>query len=221
MYPYSTIYTFFFFNDTATTEIYTLSLHDALPISAGPDTARRGHGDPRGQCLVARGGPRWRGAGALPDAPPGARVPPGRVASVSRAHGRAGRRAARVPVRRRRDARLVARDARAASRVADRDRARANPRSAHVLRAHCRRSGGLALARGAAAELAVRRGRRAAPRGVLATPRRGAVRYGGAGGQYRAAQPPGGRAVRARALSRLFVSPRGRCLRRAREIGRA
>src|SRR3712207_7023773 len=25
----------FFFNDTATTEIYTLSLHDALPISAG------------------------------------------------------------------------------------------------------------------------------------------------------------------------------------------
>src|SRR5256885_10792098 len=27
------IYFFFFFNDTATTEIYTLSLHDALPIS--------------------------------------------------------------------------------------------------------------------------------------------------------------------------------------------
>src|SRR2546430_10922171 len=26
-------YLFFFFNDTATTEIYTLSLHDALPIS--------------------------------------------------------------------------------------------------------------------------------------------------------------------------------------------
>src|SRR5260370_41851696 len=26
---------FFFFNDTATTEIYTLSLHDALPISSG------------------------------------------------------------------------------------------------------------------------------------------------------------------------------------------
>src|SRR2546430_9681225 len=26
---------FFFFNDTATTEIYTLSLHDALPISYG------------------------------------------------------------------------------------------------------------------------------------------------------------------------------------------
>src|SRR2546427_4055635 len=29
--PYN--YFFFFFNDTATTEIYTLSLHDALPIS--------------------------------------------------------------------------------------------------------------------------------------------------------------------------------------------
>ena len=26
---------FFFFNDTATTEIYTLSLHDALPIWRG------------------------------------------------------------------------------------------------------------------------------------------------------------------------------------------
>src|SRR6267142_6970905 len=30
---------FFFFNDTATTEIYTLSLHDALPISRPPDAA--------------------------------------------------------------------------------------------------------------------------------------------------------------------------------------
>src|SRR5260221_13626511 len=28
---------FFFFNDTATTEIYTLSLHDALPIYARPE----------------------------------------------------------------------------------------------------------------------------------------------------------------------------------------
>src|SRR2546425_11424733 len=33
---------FFFFNDTATTEIYTLSLHDALPIScAGRVRVRR------------------------------------------------------------------------------------------------------------------------------------------------------------------------------------
>src|SRR2546430_11304054 len=31
---YHLLYSFFFFNDTATTEIYTLSLHDALPISS-------------------------------------------------------------------------------------------------------------------------------------------------------------------------------------------
>src|SRR3712207_9380505 len=30
------IVSIFFFNDTATTEIYTLSLHDALPISVTP-----------------------------------------------------------------------------------------------------------------------------------------------------------------------------------------
>src|SRR5256885_17058591 len=35
------MYLFFVFNDTATTEIYTLSLHDALPIY-GPGNARRG-----------------------------------------------------------------------------------------------------------------------------------------------------------------------------------
>src|SRR5687768_18469193 len=33
---------FFFFNDTATTEIYTLSLHDALPIYGGGDPGARG-----------------------------------------------------------------------------------------------------------------------------------------------------------------------------------
>src|SRR2546429_2651871 len=32
---------FFFFNDTATTEIYTLSLHDALPISCRPASPGR------------------------------------------------------------------------------------------------------------------------------------------------------------------------------------
>src|SRR2546430_16074376 len=45
---------FFFFNDTATTEIYTLSLHDALPISwcahyesrAREGHSRAGHGFP-------------------------------------------------------------------------------------------------------------------------------------------------------------------------------
>src|SRR5258707_6080610 len=34
---------FFFFNDTATTEIYTLSLHDALPISAADVDGGIGH----------------------------------------------------------------------------------------------------------------------------------------------------------------------------------
>src|SRR3712207_8699551 len=38
----SYVFCFFFFNDTATTEIYTLSLHDALPIletnNVSPDT---------------------------------------------------------------------------------------------------------------------------------------------------------------------------------------
>src|SRR2546422_4958592 len=34
------LFFFFFFNDTATTEIYTLSLHDALPISGDEHVAR-------------------------------------------------------------------------------------------------------------------------------------------------------------------------------------
>src|SRR2546430_13584256 len=37
MCSFQLMYPFFFFNDTATTEIYTLSLHDALPI-CGPGT---------------------------------------------------------------------------------------------------------------------------------------------------------------------------------------
>src|SRR5256885_17247177 len=39
-YTLVSIYYFFFFNDTATTEIYTLSLHDALPISGPPADER-------------------------------------------------------------------------------------------------------------------------------------------------------------------------------------
>src|SRR3712207_8965772 len=35
----------FFFNDTATTEIYTLSLHDALPISMGSTAFTRNYTD--------------------------------------------------------------------------------------------------------------------------------------------------------------------------------
>src|SRR3712207_8972227 len=44
---------FFFFNDTATTEIYTLSLHDALPISV-VDVAAALLAT-TGVCLVVRG----------------------------------------------------------------------------------------------------------------------------------------------------------------------
>src|SRR3712207_4322125 len=46
---------YFFCNDTATTEIYTLSLHDALPIYVrrGPAVGRRGEG---GEPVVVVGG---------------------------------------------------------------------------------------------------------------------------------------------------------------------
>src|SRR3989442_12158076 len=41
------LFFFFFFNDTATTEIYTLSLHDALPISTRPAGRAAGRSDVR------------------------------------------------------------------------------------------------------------------------------------------------------------------------------
>src|SRR5256885_14113968 len=41
-------FVFFFFNDTATTEIYTLSLHDALPISQNRDHSQ-GRKSPAGE----------------------------------------------------------------------------------------------------------------------------------------------------------------------------
>src|SRR5579862_6881877 len=47
---------FFFFNDTATTEIYTLSLHDALPISRSWWPAGSPGGDrPGRECSDRRG----------------------------------------------------------------------------------------------------------------------------------------------------------------------
>src|SRR3712207_7839450 len=49
---------FFFFNDTATTEIYTLSLHDALPISR---LARVRHDDGLGREDLGRQLPHGRG----------------------------------------------------------------------------------------------------------------------------------------------------------------
>src|SRR5574338_1596336 len=45
---------FFFFNDTATTEIYTLSLHDALPISATRSDERRSRSTERYSCTMTR-----------------------------------------------------------------------------------------------------------------------------------------------------------------------
>src|ERR1043166_10252316 len=45
------LFFFFFFNDTATTEIYTLSLHDALPISFQSRSAAES-----GYIAVERGG---------------------------------------------------------------------------------------------------------------------------------------------------------------------
>src|SRR5260221_14751943 len=53
----------FFFNDTATTEIYTLSLHDALPISpAGGRACRLARG---GRYACRRPGPERRHARSL------------------------------------------------------------------------------------------------------------------------------------------------------------
>src|SRR6266508_6949640 len=46
----------FFFNDTATTEIYTLSLHDALPICTRPTTSPTAPGG----CGRRSGGPARR-----------------------------------------------------------------------------------------------------------------------------------------------------------------
>src|SRR3712207_7323778 len=58
---------FFFFNDTATTEIYTLSLHDALPIyvlaAQYPDVFSAGSafsGVPAG-CFATTDGSLWNG----------------------------------------------------------------------------------------------------------------------------------------------------------------
>src|SRR2546422_6292147 len=52
----------FFFNDTATTEIYTLSLHDALPISTPPARGRSGCSRPGRWPASRRYGarPGWR-----------------------------------------------------------------------------------------------------------------------------------------------------------------
>src|SRR3989441_1874320 len=86
LYQFSLISLFFFFNDTATTEIYTLSLHDALPISVwGHPRWRRSRG-PRSSDRLPReardGGRRRRD---LPHLQPGHRGP-GRHARDRAAH---------------------------------------------------------------------------------------------------------------------------------------
>src|SRR2546430_9046792 len=67
---------FFFFNDTATTEIYTLSLHDALPICR---SRRRAPSSSRRRSIPAPS-PRSREVCALPAAAPACAAP----ASASR-----------------------------------------------------------------------------------------------------------------------------------------
>src|SRR2546430_6802929 len=51
----------FFFNDTATTEIYTLSLHDALPISTSTRwaTGASASSHPSARACTRPGPPRW------------------------------------------------------------------------------------------------------------------------------------------------------------------
>src|SRR2546430_12964451 len=58
MAPRGYLFFFFFFNDTATTEIYTLSLHDALPISVNSPASRRDR--------LAEGGDRPRTGSVTP-----------------------------------------------------------------------------------------------------------------------------------------------------------
>src|SRR2546430_6529502 len=60
---------FFFFNDTATTEIYTLSLHDALPILPGQGDFRR-HGLLAGAALGDDGGGEKRTCFSPPPSSP-------------------------------------------------------------------------------------------------------------------------------------------------------
>src|SRR5215203_1195710 len=79
---------FFFFNDTATTEIYTLSLHDALPPlrSSATAVARRCRGPcrPHARAIVTAYDHAFRGAGDGPGTSPrGITSPPVDVSRLS------------------------------------------------------------------------------------------------------------------------------------------
>src|SRR2546429_6512218 len=65
------LFAFFFFNDTATTEIYTLSLHDALPISAVDRDTRTAQGRRPGRHQLRRGHPRGGSGGPRVPRPQG------------------------------------------------------------------------------------------------------------------------------------------------------
>src|SRR3712207_8975656 len=66
----------FFCNDTATTEIYTLSLHDALPISPGRPTTTKSAGPTnRASPASQRGRPALRSSSSMPPCYPGSRGP--------------------------------------------------------------------------------------------------------------------------------------------------
>src|SRR2546425_7800866 len=89
MMSFTYIFFFFFFNDTATTEIYTLSLHDALPIFnwvKGID-AKTGEligrnpprlGKPHFICPWIAGGRGWNSGSYKPETGPWYNTPMGR-----------------------------------------------------------------------------------------------------------------------------------------------
>src|SRR3989454_6379626 len=129
------VFFFFFFNDTATTEIYTLSLHDALPISGGPRGGGRGARGGRDlrRARHGRGGGRTgrvrpaHGTVLLVGGPEVRPLVRRRPPHARRDHGTA--RPERVVFRRRGDHQAAARQRR------DHPRHRALPGGGHPLRA--------------------------------------------------------------------------------------
>src|SRR5438132_2676839 len=91
------LFTLFFFNDPATTEIYTLSLHDALPIypPASRSAERRGVGS-------AHHGARYRRVSQRARRPVAVRAAPGRAQRAGHGGERArpggARRGGKLPV---------------------------------------------------------------------------------------------------------------------------
>src|SRR2546427_5001464 len=129
---------FFFFNDTATTEIYTLSLHDALPISPPLQDVWRRPRRPRPRAPTSGSGAGGRAPLRAGRPPPPRRVPAlprdarsalrpdrgddhARAAGPRAGVGRRGRRggAPRAVRRDRRDARATSRPARHQHRSGD------------------------------------------------------------------------------------------------------